>query len=240
MNDSSQAPFDAAELEQIYRLRFAASQAYRNRVWRVLTAEFFARYIRADDTVLDLGCGYGEFINHIRCRSKFAMDLNPSALDHLNKEVTFLRQSCSSPWSLPDASLDAVFTSNFFEHLPDKKALSLTFEQARRCLKSGGRILCLGPNVKFLPGKYWDFWDHHLPLTEMSLREGLETHGFEITTCYAKFLPYTMVNTRPYPLWMIRLYLRLPFAWRIFGRQFLVIARKAIGNDGENRSATAT
>ena len=30
-------------------------------------------------TVLDLACGYGEFINTVRCRQKFGMDLNPDS-----------------------------------------------------------------------------------------------------------------------------------------------------------------
>jgi hypothetical protein len=39
-------------------------------------------------------------------------------------------------------------------------------------------------------------------------------------------LPYTMANTFRSPLLFIRLYVKLPLAWRIFGKQFLVIAKK--------------
>ena len=35
-------------------------------------------------------------------------------------------------------------------------------------------MIALGPNIKYLPGSYWDFWDHFLCLTEMSLGEALE------------------------------------------------------------------
>jgi hypothetical protein len=35
-----------------------------------------------------------------------------------------------------------------------------------------------------------------------------------------------MSRQRTPPLWMLRVYLRLPIAWRIFGRQFLVVARR--------------
>lgn len=229
MKPTSTTPFGGEDLEEIYRLRFAASQAYRNRVWQVLTAQFFQRYIPSGATVLDLGCGYGEFINNIRCGKKIAMDLNQAAIERLNKDVLFLRQSCSADWQVADRSLDTVFTSNFFEHLPDKNALSLTLQQAARCVKPGGRILCLGPNIKFLPGRYWDFWDHHLPLTELSLKEGLETHGFEVSECLARFLPYTMINAPQYPVVLISLYLKLPWVWRILGRQFLVVGRRREG-----------
>jgi hypothetical protein len=57
----------------------------------------------------------------------------------------------------------------------------------------------MGPNIKYLVGEYWDFWDHYLPLIEKSLSEGLINRGFEISECVGKFLPYTMVDQRPFP-----------------------------------------
>ncbi len=220
------APFSAQDLQEIYQRRFEATQLYRDRVWKVLTADFFQRYIPADAAILDLGCGYGDFINNVGAARKYGMDLNPAAASRLKAGVHFLQQSCAERWELPDNSLDVIFTSNFFEHLPDKAALSLTLRQAHRCLKPGGRLICLGPNIKYLPGKYWDFWDHHLPLTDLSLKEALETHGFAVEECHGKFLPYTMVNAPRYPLFLLRVYLRWRFAWPIFGRQFLLVARR--------------
>ncbi len=219
-------PFGAEDLQQIYRRRFEASQAYRNEVWKVLTARFFQRYVDEAGTVLDLGCGSGEFINNIRCAVKYGMDLNPAGARFLGKEVRFLQQSCAEPWNLAVSTLDVVFSSNFFEHLPDKSSLSLALREAWRCLKAGGKIICLGPNIKYLPGKYWDFWDHHLPLTELSLKEGLEISGFTVVTCYDRFLPYTMVNAPQYPILFLALYLRCPPVWKLLGRQFLIIAKK--------------
>jgi len=176
--------------------------------------------------VLDLGCGQGEFINQVRCGARYAMDLNPASAAQLDPAVRLLAQDCSSRWELDDDSLDVVFTSNFFEHLPDKRSLASTLAQAQRCLRTGGLLIALGPNIRYLPGAYWDFWDHYLPLTETSLSEGLTLHGFEITRCLGRFLPFSMVNAPEYPLAALRLYLRLPLAWRIFGKQFLVVARK--------------
>ncbi|MBI4657735.1 MAG: class I SAM-dependent methyltransferase [Verrucomicrobia bacterium] len=219
-------PFGEEDLRQIYKRRFETAQAYRNEVWKVLTARFFQRYVSGSAAVLDLGCGYGEFINHIRCAEKHAMDLNPDGPRFLAKDVRFLHQNCAQPWQLSDASLEVVFTSNFFEHLPDKSALARTLAEAWRCLKPGGHIICMGPNIRYLPGRYWDFWDHHLPLTDLSLKEGLETAGFSVTTCLSRFLPYTMVNAPRYPISLVALYLRCPPLWKLLGRQFLVIARK--------------
>jgi SAM-dependent methyltransferase len=140
--------------------------------------------------------------------------------------VQFLQQDCTTTWNLPAASLDVVFTSNFFEHLPDKQALGSTLEQAHRALRPGGNLIALGPNIKYLPGAYWDFWDHYLPLTEMSLREGLKIRGFEVIRCLDRFLPYTMAHGIQYPILFVKLYLKIPLAWRFWGKQFFLVAQK--------------
>ena len=214
------------DLAREYQRRFASKADYRRKVWATLTRDVFQRYVPESGAVLELGCGWGEFINQIRAREKHGMDLNPEAAGRLASDVRFLQQDCSARWPLADNTLDAVFTSNFFEHLPDKASLAATLREARRSLRPGGRLVCLGPNIRYLPGAYWDFWDHYLPLTERSLSEGLSVRGFEIELCRARFLPYTMVGGPQHPLWMVATYLRLPFLWQVFGRQFLVVGRK--------------
>ena len=193
-------------------------------MWAVLTSAFFDRWIQPDHTVLDLGAGYGEFINNVTCREKLAMDLNPDSATHLSAGVRFLHQDCSTPWPVPEQSVDVVFTSNFLEHLPSKSALRQTLGQAFRALKRGGLLICLGPNAHYLGGAYWDFFDHHVPLTHLSLAEALELEGFRVRTNIPRFLPYTMVGGRRYPLAFLRIYLGLPPVWRLFGRQFLIVA----------------
>jgi SAM-dependent methyltransferase len=214
------------ELRRIYSARFEKNLEYRRRVWSVLVKEFFQRQIPPAATVLDLGCGYGEFINAIRCKKKLAMDLNPDAPKFLGAAVLFLQQDCSTRWQCDENSLDAIFTSNFFEHLPNKNALKLTLEEALRCLKPGGKLFAMGPNIRFLPDTYWDFWDHHLALSDRSLAEGLENCGFTILENHDRFLPYTLVNRCEQPLFLLSLYLKLRPAWKIFGRQFLIVAAK--------------
>jgi SAM-dependent methyltransferase len=213
-------------LSEVYRRRFADTAAYRRRVWRVLVSKFFTRWVGPEHAVLDLGCGYGEFINQITARQKWAMDLNPDARSYLAKNIEFILQDCSERWQIEDESLDVVFTSNFFEHLPGKTSLIATLSEALRCLRPGGRLIALGPNIKYLPGKYWDFFDHQTALSEFSLAEALELCGFRVEQTTARFLPYSIIGAPRYPLSIVKLYLALPWVWPIFGRQFLVIARR--------------
>ena len=211
--------------QQQYRARFSAASQYRHALWSLLCEDFFQAYISPDSVLLDLGCGWGEFSNNIVAAKKYAMDLNPDAASHLNDEVELLAQDCSEPWPLADNSLDVVFTSNFLEHLPDKLSVEKTIAEVKRCLKPGGQFVALGPNVRLVPGAYWDFWDHHVPISDHSLAELMTLKGFSIVEQHAGFLPYTMSDGREPNLLLVRLYLKIRLAWKIMGKQFLIVAR---------------
>jgi ubiquinone/menaquinone biosynthesis C-methylase UbiE len=213
-------------LENQYRLRFSESEHYRNQVWKVICSEFFSKYIAVNSKILDIGSGWGEFINNVVAAEKYAIDLNPDAKHRLSPAIVFMNQDCSKPWDVASESLDVVFTSNFLEHLPDKQSIERTLAEAYRCLKKDGRIICMGPNIKYVSGKYWDFYDHHLPLTEASVAEVLRLCGFRIESCVPRFLPYSMSTGKKTPLFLIKMYLHLSLAWPIWGQQFLVTGRK--------------
>jgi SAM-dependent methyltransferase len=219
-------PHSPDELQRLYEKRFSGQCEYRNSIWRVLVNNFFAKWIPEDATVLDLGCGHCEFINNVRSETRLGMDLNPDSAKCAAPGVRILMQNCSETWALPDDSLDVVFTSNFFEHLSTKHDLRDTLLQARRCLRPGGRLIALGPNIRYLLGKYWDFYDHHLALTDLSLGEVMTETGFILERQIPRFLPYTMSRNRQIPLWMLRCYLKLTIAWPLFGKQFLIVIRK--------------
>jgi SAM-dependent methyltransferase len=216
------------DLGKEYEKRFALLAPYRDSVWRILVGKFFQRYVNPDATVLDLGSGWGEFIRHIHARRKIAMDLNPDMPSRVGSGVETILQDCAQPWQIEDNSLDIVFTSNFFEHLPDKDALRRTLHETQRCLKVGGRIICVGPNIRFLHGSYWDFWDHFLPLTDRSMVEILTLTGFTVERVEPRFLPYSMSQGFTPPIGFISIYIRIPLLWRIFGKQFLLVGRKTL------------
>jgi SAM-dependent methyltransferase len=219
-------PHSPEELQKLYEKRFAGKTEYRDKVWRVLVGEYFSRWIPERASVLDLGCGHCEFINNVRSERRFGMDLNPDTLKHAAPGVEIIAQNCAQEWNLPNGSLDVVFTSNFFEHLYTKRDLRDTLMQAWRCLRPGGRIIALGPNIRYLAGEYWDFYDHYLELTERSLGEVMMETGFTVEEQIPRFLPYTMSQGGERPVWMLSLYLKMSFVWPLFGKQFLVVARK--------------
>lgn len=213
-------------LRDEYELRFSGSADYRDAVWKILYTNFFHKFVDSSSPLLDLGAGWGEFSRHAVAPKKYAMDLNPECGRRLAGYSEFLMQDCSRPWPFKGPELGTVFTSNFLEHLPDKAAVDRTLAESFRCLRRGGKIICMGPNIKYLAGPYWDFWDHYVALTELSLAEVLTMRGFKVTHRIGRFLPYTMSDGSKPPLIALRAYLKLKFAWRVFGKQFLVVAEK--------------
>jgi SAM-dependent methyltransferase len=219
----------AMEAEDLYRKRFAdVSQEKRAAMWNVLCRVVLQRYVAADDTVIDLGAGFCEFINAIRCSRKVAIDANTTVRQHAASDVHVIAGDVQTILAkLADASANVVFCSNFLEHLRDKQAVLAVLCEVHRLLANGGRLIIIQPNIRYAYKVYWDFFDHYLPLTEVSLAEGLRMSGFRIAQAIGKFLPFTLVNAPHYPLMFVRAYLAMPFLWKVAGRQFLVVAEKA-------------
>ncbi len=219
---------DGEDLVAIYRNRFDEQDlANKRTLWAVLVKDFFQKLVPVESTVVDLGAGNCEFINEVRAARRVAVDLNADTVACAAPGVEVLTTRSDDLSGLDDGSVDVVFTSNFFEHLPTKGDLMATLAECRRVTRPGGRIIVLMPNVRYLAGRYWDYLDHHLPLTHLSVGEALEITGYEVEEQVGRFLPYT-VKDAPFTLrpWMIRAYVRTPLAWRLLGRQMLVVGRR--------------
>jgi SAM-dependent methyltransferase len=214
------------ELEETYARRFADTQQRRKDIWIVLNRHFFQKWIPPSGSVLDLGAGYCEFINTIEAAQRFALDLNPATSRHAAQGVKVLAQDVAEPWDIPPASIDVLFTSNFLEHLATKDLLTHCLREAMRILRPGGLFIAMGPNIRFAYDVYWDFFDHYLALSDRSLVEALELSRFKPQRVIPRFLPFTIKGQLPSHPLLVRLYLSVPWAWKILGKQFLVVASK--------------
>lgn len=215
------------DLSRVYARRFnQREKQQKNRVWRVLCRNFFQRYINESETVLDIGAGYCEFINHIVCRRRLALDLNEEIWSHAAPGVEIIQGVSTDLHPMPSDSIDVAFASNFFEHLLSKQDLLKTLFEVHRVLRRGGRFLILQPNIRYVGGAYWDFFDHHLPLTERSLVEALELVGLKPVEVRSRFLPFTTKSALPQHPFLVWLYLKVPIAHRFLGQQSWIVAVK--------------
>ncbi|RUL81640.1 class I SAM-dependent methyltransferase [Tautonia sociabilis] len=220
-------------MDRLYAGRFSRRDRLEKvRLWRVLCRSFFDRYVPADGSVLDVGAGYCDFINHIAAARRVAVDLNPDTALAAADDVEVYRHPLERLDDVlePD-SIDLAFASNVFEHLRGPDALLRVLAALRVVLRPGGRLMIMQPNARIVGGAFYDFFDHTLPLSEKGMAEALGVTGFEVVECRARFLPYTTKSRLPKWPWLVRLYLALPPARWLFGKQMLVVARKPADGD---------
>jgi ubiquinone/menaquinone biosynthesis C-methylase UbiE len=216
-----------AELERLYDYRFSAEERIRkDKLWKVLCEHYFQQFIATSDTVLDLACGQGEFIRHIRAARKIAVDLNAEVAQALPADIRFICNPAHDLSGIRADEVDVCFVSNFFEHLESKAQMDAVLQEIRRVLKPGGRVVNMQPNIACEPARYWDFYDHVLPLSHRSAAEGYAKNGFIVDQLVERFVPFTTKSRFPQSPWLVRAYIALPFAWRFLGGQFVIVARK--------------
>ncbi|MBI5376049.1 MAG: methyltransferase domain-containing protein [Candidatus Schekmanbacteria bacterium] len=198
----------------------------RKNLWKILCRDFFEKFIKKDDVVLDLGAGYCEFINNVRCGKKYAVDQHTHPQKYANSDVKVIISNSSSITEIEDESIDVVFVSNFWEHMRDRDELKATLREVRRMMKKDGRLIVLQPNIRYCYKLYWDFFDHVIPLSHKSMEEILKFMGFRIEYLKPKFLPYSTKSRYPKHPFFVKTYLKLPFLHYIFGKQMVVVAGK--------------
>jgi len=218
-------------LRHLYDHRFPSREReQKNELWKVLCQSFFQKFVADSDTVLDLGAGYCEFINNIRCAHKFAVDLNEETAAFATEDVKVVLTPVTDLAHFADGSIDLTFCSNLFEHLHTKEDLLASLAEIRRVLRIEGKLLILQPNIRYAYNEYWDYFDHYLPLSHLSMTEALHLSGFGVDHVRPRFLPYTFKSRFKSRLakssLLVRLYLRLPPLHVLFGKQMFIVAVK--------------
>ena len=196
--------------------------ARRDTVWQALWRHYFRRIVPADGCVLDLGCGYGEFINNVTARRRIGLDLWEGIKAHLAPGVEPVVSSVTDLGGIDDGSVDFAFASNLFEHIP-QEAFVTVLAQLRAKLSERGTLTILQPNYRFAFREYFDDYTHVAVYSHISLADFLTANGWEVMEVKPRFLPLTVKSRLPVSQWLIGLYLVLPF--KPMGKQMLLRAR---------------
>jgi cyclopropane fatty-acyl-phospholipid synthase-like methyltransferase len=194
----------------------------RNIVWAALWRYYFRQHIAADFTVLDLGCGYGEFINNVIAKRRIALDSWPEFPNYLAPGVEPIVASVTDLDTLADNSIDYAFASNLFEHITQDQ-LTTVLAALRKKLSPRGSITMIQPNYRYAASEYFDDYTHVSIWSHISMADFLAANGYEVTEVRPRFLPLTVKSRLPVWPILIRIYLMLPF--KPMGKQMLLSAR---------------
>lgn len=209
-------------MSEYYETRYTFDSG-RTKVWKAIT-EFLQRYVRAeDDSVLDMGAGYCDFINNIKARKKFAVDMNPGASKYCQEGVEFYCASVSDLGVLKPNSVDVLFASNLLEHLDDLE-LASAVKEFNKVLKQGSRVILMQPNFRYAYKEYFDDYTHKKVFTHVSLSDYFLANGFEIVKVYPKFLPFSLKSRLPKSYILTKLYLHS--LYKPMAKQMLLIFKK--------------
>lgn len=211
--------------DRIYAYRFRdIDQRHRAAVWREIATFAYAQ-LGEPERVLDPAAGRGEFINAVPARERWAVDRveyeHGVYDDGVHRVVSDIFDA-----ELPAGHFDAVWVSNFLEHLPGHETIATFLARMHATLRPGGRIAIIGPNFRHCAKQYFDMADHVAILTHRAVAEHLHGAGFEPERVESRFLPYSFTGRLPASPVLTRLYLRTPLAWHLLGKQFLAIGRR--------------
>lgn len=94
------------------------------------------------DRVLEVGCGRGHLVKHLREEGVDAIgvDLNPAAAEHAVTEG--ISQMDATDLAFEDGSFDAIVSMHAIEHIPD---LDAALGEMVRVVRPGGQLVLVYP-----------------------------------------------------------------------------------------------
>lgn len=212
------------DYDRLYQFRHRnTDQRSRQVVWHEI-ARYVHEALGSPSCVLDPAAGLGEFINAVPAAERWAVDQH--AFDGAYDDGVKALVSSVFEADLPPAHFDGVFVSNFLEHLPSPDAVAEFLAKMAQHTAPGGRIAVMGPNFRYTKNAYFDMADHITVLTHRAVEEHLYAAGFTPERIEPRFLPYSFSGRLPASGALVRAYLAAPAAWRVLGKQFLLIARR--------------
>jgi SAM-dependent methyltransferase len=210
-----------ARLIDAYHETRLAPDPRRAPVWKALWRYYFRHRIAPSDRVLDLGSGYGDFINNVVAARRVAIDLWPGFAAHLDEGVEAIVGPVSDLSRIAEGSIDYAFASNLFEHLTQQEFAEI-LSSLRTKLSPTGSLTIVQPNYRYAYREYFDDYTHVSIYSHVSLCDFLGANGFVPVEVRPRFLPLTVKSRLPAWGPLIGLYLAAPV--KPLGKQMLVRA----------------
>jgi len=194
----------------------------RRGVWKEIV-RFIHKDIGFLECLVELGSGYGDFINQYPAARKICYDINPAMSRFMHDDVEFKCENGVMLSGLSTDSVDAVFASNFLEHLTTQE-LDVLMPRIFSVLRREGKLVLIQPNYKLCKESYFNDKTHKTIFSDENIKHFLEKSGFTVRILIPGLLPFSMKSRLPKWPFFVRLYLVSLF--RPGAAQMYVVAEK--------------
>ncbi len=110
---------------------------------------FFEKYVRKDEKILDIGCGSGDILNELKKRgfeSLFGLDPSPASIEYIsNKGINGIVGNIFDEPNEGIGKFDVVISTCVMEHICD---LNGFIDNAKKYINNAGKIYIVVPAVE--------------------------------------------------------------------------------------------
>ncbi len=123
---------------------------------------------QADTCILDIGCGHGDFLQHLYARTPYTYGIDPDEMAlHKNKIINNKVVGMADNLPFQNDFFDLVVSAWVLEHLDHPEQV---FREIYRVLKPGGKVIFLTPNIwnynvwviRMIPNRFHAFFTRKL------------------------------------------------------------------------------
>jgi len=180
-------------IDIVYDKKIRPHTDYPNKMCSYLFDRF---NMQKGQTLLDLGCGRGDFAKAFKNAGLLVkgLDLQKSSADILEGIEVFYVNFEHDKFPFKDESFDVVFSKSVIEHIQDPEHFT---KETMRILKPGGKIVTMTPDWYTQQFIFYDDYTHVHPYTVNGLKDMLKIFEFKNITV-EKF--YQLPVVWKYPL----------------------------------------
>jgi 2-polyprenyl-3-methyl-5-hydroxy-6-metoxy-1,4-benzoquinol methylase len=188
----------------------------------------YASWFPAKGRVLDVGCGEGVFLEHLRANGYRAIGVDSSADDVAAaraRGLEVVQDDALAFLARSRGAFEGIFCAHVIEHLPTDGAVSL-IEHVREALTPGGRAIVITPDpldLEVITERFWLDLTHVRPYPEALLVSLFRELGFRVL---AHGNDPRSARRASWKNWPIHLYQRLRFGRHAFRGDVFVVAER--------------